>query len=64
MLLDAIMLTMGPSNRNNIYEALIGNLNTIENEDGVIIHTRREGLLDLVIGGLLDPKLAVSHLEE
>lgn len=64
LLLDALMIALGPSQRNEIYEALIGNVNTVLHEDGVIVHTRREGLVDLVVSGLVDPKAALSYLEE
>lgn len=64
LLLDAIMITVGPSQRNEIYEALIGNVNKIVQEEGVIVHTRREGLIDLIKSGLVDPKAALSYLEE
>lgn len=64
LLLDAIMLTLGPGQRNEIYEALTKNVNDIVKEDGVIVHTRREGLVDLILSGLVDPKAALSYLEE
>lgn len=64
LLLDALMITVGPAQRNEIYEALIGNVNKIINEEGVIVHTRREGLVDLVLSGLVDPKSALSYLED
>ncbi len=64
LLLDALLITLGPSHRNNIYEALIGNVNNILHEEGVIVHTRREGLVDLVLTGLVDPYSALSYLEE
>jgi len=64
LLLDALLITLGPTQRNDIYEALIGNVNKILGEDGVIVHTRREGLIDLVTSGLVDPKAAMSYLEE
>jgi len=64
LLLDALMITLGPSQRNEIYEALLGNVNKIQDEDGVIVHNRREGLVDLVLSGLVDPKSALSYLEE
>lgn len=64
LLLDAILLTLGPGQRNHIYEALMRNINDIIHEEGVIIRTRRDGLIDLVVSGLVDPKLAVSYLEE
>ncbi len=64
LLLDALMITKGPSERNEIYEALMGNVNDVMREDGVISHTRREGLVDLVHTGLIDPKSALMYLEE
>jgi len=64
LLLDALMITLGPSQRNEVYEALIGNVNNIVKEEGVAVHTRKEGLVDLVISGLVDPKAAVTYLEE
>ena len=64
LLLDALLITLGPAQRNNIYEALIGNVNNILSEEGVIVHTRREGLVDLVVSGLVDPQAALSYLEE
>lgn len=64
LLLDALIITLGPGQRNGIYEALIKNANEIVSEDGVIVHTRREGLVDLVVTGLVDPKAALSYLEE
>lgn len=64
LLLDAIMITLGPGQRNDIYEALTKNVNSISEKDGVIVHTRREGLIDLILSGLVDPKAALSYLEE
>lgn len=64
LLLDAILLTLGPGQRNKIYEALMKNVNDIINEDGIIVYTRQEGLVDLVLNGLVDPKAALSYLEE
>lgn len=64
LLLDAMIITLGPGQRNEIYEALMRNVNDMSKEDGVIVHTRREGLVDLVTSGLLDPKSALSYLEE
>jgi len=64
LLLDALLITLGPSQRNNIYESLIGNVNNILQEEGVVVHTRKEGLIDLVNSGLVDPRAALSYLEE
>ncbi|PCJ99404.1 MAG: type II/IV secretion system family protein [Zetaproteobacteria bacterium] len=63
LLLDALLITLGPGQRNNIYEALTGNVNDILQEEGVVVHTRREGLVDLVLSGLVDPQAALSYLE-
>lgn len=64
LLLDAILITLGPSQRNNVYESLIKNVNDIIGKDGVIVRTRREGLIDLIRSGLVDPVAALSYLEE
>ncbi len=64
LLLDALLITLGPGQRNNVYEALMKNVNNLTSEDGVMVHTRREGLVDLVTSGLVDPKSALSHLED
>lgn len=64
LLLDAILITLGPGQRNDIYEALMSNINMISKEEGVIVHTRREGLVDLIRSGLVDPRAALSYMEE
>lgn len=64
LLLDALLITLGPSQRNDVYEALMSNVNRIPEQDGVMVHTRKEGLVDLVLSGLVDPKAALSYLEE
>lgn len=64
LLLDSLVITLGPGQRNEIYEALMRNVNDIVHQDGVVVHTRREGLVDLVLSGLVDPKSALSYLEE
>lgn len=64
LLLDALLITLGPGQRNSVYEALTKNVNGIIEEDGVIVHTRREGLVDLVLSGLVDPRAGLSYLEE
>lgn len=64
LLLDALIINLGPGDRNAIYEALMKNVHNITKEEGVIVHTRREGLVDLVVSGLVDPKSALSYMEE
>ncbi|HRC26068.1 MAG TPA: ATPase, T2SS/T4P/T4SS family, partial [Alphaproteobacteria bacterium] len=64
LLLDALLIALGPGQRNGIYEALSRNVNAITHEEGVIVHTRREGLVDLVLSGLVDPRAGLSYLEE
>lgn len=64
LLLDSLLITLGPGQRNDIYESLMKNVNGIIDEEGVVVHTRREGLVDLVYSGLVDPKAALSYLED
>lgn len=64
LLLDSLLLTTGPGQRNQIYKSLLEDLNSLPDKEGVIVHTRREGLIDLVISGLIDPTAAMSYLEE
>lgn len=64
LLLDAILLTSAAGNRNDIYKAMLTNVNDIPQQDGVIVHTRREGLVDLIITGMVDPQAALSYMEE
>jgi len=63
LLLDALLITPGPAERDKIYRALMSNVNEILQQDGVIVHSRKEGLIDLVQGGFVDPKSAISYLE-
>ncbi len=64
LLLDALLITLPPSQRNEIYEALLLNVNSIKDVDGVYVYTRKDGLLDLVLSGIVDPMAAISYLEE
>lgn len=64
LLLDALLINLGPAQRNDIYEALLSNVNRIPEQEGVVVHTRKEGLVDLVTSGLVDPKAGLSYLEE
>lgn len=63
LLLDALLITLGPAERDKVYKALMQNVNDIIKEEGVIVHTRRSGLIDLVVGGYVDPKSALNYLE-
>ncbi len=63
LLLDAMLLTSGAGQRNAVYECLLNNLNKLPEEEGIVVHTRREGLIDLVITGMIDPIAAISYLE-
>jgi type II secretory ATPase GspE/PulE/Tfp pilus assembly ATPase PilB-like protein len=64
LLLDTVMLTTGPSKRAGVYNALMSNLNAVVHEDGVMLHTRREGLINLVHDGLVDPRSALTYVED
>lgn len=63
LLLDALLITLGPAERNNVYNALMKNVNDLTHMDGVIVHSRKNGLIDLVTSGLVDPKSALTYLE-
>ncbi len=64
LLLDALLINLPPSQRNEIYEALLLNVNNIKNIDGVLVYSRKDGLLDLVVSGMVDPIAAISYLDE
>lgn len=62
LLLDALLITLGPGDRDGVYKSLMHNVNDVGKEEGVIVHSRRDGLLDLVLTGLVDPKSALNYL--
>lgn len=64
LLLDALLITSHVSQRDGIYHAMMHNVNDIIVEDGVIFHSRREGITDLMLSGLVDPRIAILHVEE
>jgi len=64
LLLDALLITSAVNERDGIYNALMGNVNDITKEDGVIFHSRREGIIDLMNSGLVDPRVALLHTED
>lgn len=64
LLLDAILIPLGPGQRNGVYESLMSNINHLGHEPGVVSHTRREGLIDLILTGMIDPKAGLSYMEE
>ncbi|MFP4097978.1 MAG: GspE/PulE family protein [Alphaproteobacteria bacterium] len=64
LLLDALLVTIHPSQRNEVYEALMTNVNNVLNVEGIYVHTRKDGLRDLMISGLVDPLAALVYLEE
>lgn len=64
LLLDALLITSHVSQRDGIYHAMMNNVNDITKEDGVIFHSRREGIIDLMLSGQVDPRVAILHVEE
>ena len=64
LLLDALLITSAVNERDGIYNALMGNVNDVTTEDGVIFHSRREGIIDLMNSGLVDPRIALLHVED
>ena len=63
LLLDALMIGLGPSERNDVYKALMTNVNDLANKKGVESYARQDGLIDLVISGQIDPLSAISYLD-
>lgn len=64
LLLDALLITSAVNERDGIYQALMGNVNNITKEPGVIFHSRKEGIIDLMNSGLVDPRVALLHVED
>ncbi len=64
LLLDAILITSSPGKRDPVFKALLTNVSEVVECDGVIFHSRKEGLQDLVREGLVDPKSAIGFIEE
>ena len=64
LLLDALLITSPVNERDGIYHALMGNVNDVTREEGVIFHSRREGIVDLMVSGLVDPRVALLHVED
>jgi len=64
LLLDALLITSAVNERDGIFKALMGNVNDITHEPGVIFHSRHEGILDLMHTGLVDPRVALLHVED
>jgi type II secretory ATPase GspE/PulE/Tfp pilus assembly ATPase PilB-like protein len=64
LLLDTLLVNSNVQQRQQVYDSLMSNANTITTIDGVVFHSRREGLIDLVRNGLVDPTLISSYLGE
>lgn len=64
LLLDALLITAPVSERNGVYKALRENVNDILNEPGIIFQSRRDGVRDLMLNGLVDPRAALLYLDD
>lgn len=64
LLLDALLITSAVNERDGIYHALTDNVNDVVHEEGVIFHSRKEGIIDLMSSGLVDPRIALLHVED
>lgn len=64
LLLDALLITAPISERNGLYKALRENVNDVLDEDGIVFHSRREGVIDLILNGLIDPRAGVLYIDE
>lgn len=64
LLLDALLVTSAVNERDGIYHAMMGNVNDMTKEPGVVFHSRKEGIVDLMSSGLVDPRVALLHVED
>jgi len=64
LLLDALLITAPVSERNGIYKALRQNVNDVLHEPGVIFRSRREGVIELMTSGLIDPRAGILYIDE
>jgi type II secretory ATPase GspE/PulE/Tfp pilus assembly ATPase PilB-like protein len=64
LLLDGLILTTPIGARDGIFKALLGNVNDVTREEGVVFYSRREGIMDLLKSGLIDPRSAIHHFED
>lgn len=64
LLLDALLITAPISERNGIYQALRENVNNVLKEPGVIFRSRRDGVIDLIVNGLVDPRSGILYIDE
>jgi len=64
LLLDGLIITTPIGHRDGIFKALLGNVNDVTKEDGVIFYSRREGITDLLKSGLIDPRSAIHHFDD
>ncbi len=64
LLLDALLITAPISERNGIYSSLRDNVNNVLKEPGVKLYSRREGVIDLITSGLVDPRAGILYIDE
>jgi hypothetical protein len=64
LLLDALLIGSPVGARDQIYRALLDNVNDVVNQDGVTFFSRHDGLIDLVRSGLIDPRSALMHFDD
>ena len=59
LLLETLMITSSPSQREGIFGGMMSNVSSVLTEDGVEYMSRREVLSELIKEGAIDPKLAM-----
>ncbi|MCB1538441.1 MAG: Flp pilus assembly complex ATPase component TadA [Rhodospirillales bacterium] len=64
LLLDALLITAPVSERNGVYKSLRQNVNDVLDEPGVIFRSRREGVIELMTSGLVDPRAGILYIDE
>ena len=64
LLLDTLLVTSNVSERSHIFKALREDVHSISHQEGVVFHSRHEGVIDLVVSGLIDPRSAIVYMRE
>lgn len=64
LLLDTLLVTSNVSERSHIFKALREDVHSISEQEGVVFHSRHEGVIDLVVSGLIDPRSAIVYMRE
>ncbi len=63
LLLEALLIEANEKTREKVYNTLITDINRLRDVEGVALHTRSDGLCQLVREGYVDPFMAMTQLQ-